>query len=118
MSTYNRVVAADETASLAPEVRARLATEMADPTSDVGASLSDTFGATDVDLSGGSVELNSTPRMVRLIGATTVSNVTLPDGYIDCLIDNGTDYSINVKRLGASGAVLLPSGSTVEIVGS
>ena len=43
MSTYNRVVAADETASLAPTVRARLATEMADPTSDVGASLSGTF---------------------------------------------------------------------------
>ena len=45
MSTYNRVVAADETASLAPTVRARLATEMADPTSDVGASLSGTFDA-------------------------------------------------------------------------
>ena len=43
MSTYNRVVAADETASLAPAIRARLATEMADPTSEVGASLSDTF---------------------------------------------------------------------------
>ena len=43
MSTYNRVVAADETASLAPTVRARLATEMADPTSDAGASLSGTF---------------------------------------------------------------------------
>ena len=45
MSTYNRVVAADENASLAPTVRARLATEMADPTSDVGASLSGTFVA-------------------------------------------------------------------------
>jgi len=45
VSTYNRVVAADENASLAPTVRERLATEMADPTSDVGASLSDTFGA-------------------------------------------------------------------------
>ena len=44
MSTFNRVVAADETASLAPKIRARLATEMADPTSEVGASLSDTFG--------------------------------------------------------------------------
>jgi len=43
VSTYNRVVAADETASLAPTVRARLATEMADPASEVGASLSDTF---------------------------------------------------------------------------
>jgi len=43
VSTYNRVVAADSSASLAPAVRARLATEMADPTSDVGASLSDTF---------------------------------------------------------------------------
>jgi len=43
VSTYNRVVAADETASLAPAVRARLATEMADPASDVGASLSGTF---------------------------------------------------------------------------
>ena len=43
MSTYDRVVAADENASLAPAVRARLATEMADPTSDVGASLSGTF---------------------------------------------------------------------------
>ena len=43
MSTYNRVVAADENASLAPAVRARLATEMADPTSTVGASLSGTF---------------------------------------------------------------------------
>ena len=45
MSTYNRVVAADEAASLAPTVRARLATEMADPTSDVGASLSDAIMA-------------------------------------------------------------------------
>jgi len=45
VSTYNRVVAADETASLAPTVRARLATEMADPTSDVGASLSGAFDA-------------------------------------------------------------------------
>jgi len=43
VSTYNRVVAADSTASLAPTVRARLATEMADPTSEVGASLSGTF---------------------------------------------------------------------------
>ena len=43
MSTYNRVVAADETASLAPTVRARLATEMADPATEVGASLSGTF---------------------------------------------------------------------------
>ena len=43
MSTYNRVVAADSSASLAPTVRARLATEMADSTSDVGASLSGTF---------------------------------------------------------------------------
>ena len=43
MSTYNRVVAADENASLAPTVRARLATEMADGTSEVGAYLSDTF---------------------------------------------------------------------------
>ena len=43
MSTYNRVVAADSSASLAPTVRARLATEMADPASDVGASLSDTY---------------------------------------------------------------------------
>ena len=44
MSTYNRVVAADETTnSLAPAVRARLATEMADDTSEVGASLSGTF---------------------------------------------------------------------------
>jgi len=43
VSTYNRVVAADENASLAPTARARLATEMADPTSEVGASLSDTF---------------------------------------------------------------------------
>ena len=46
MSTYNRVVAADSTASLAPTVRARLATEMADPASDVGASLADTFATT------------------------------------------------------------------------
>ena len=45
MSTYNRVVAADVNASLAPTVRARLAAEMADPASDVGASLSDTFAA-------------------------------------------------------------------------
>ena len=51
MSTYNRVVAADETASLAPEVRARLATEMADPASEVGASLSGTF-ATVVNVAG------------------------------------------------------------------
>ena len=43
MSTYNRVVAADETASLAPTVRARLATEMADPTSEVGAAGAATF---------------------------------------------------------------------------
>ena len=43
MSTFNRVVAADENASLAPTVRARLATEMADPASEVGASLSGTF---------------------------------------------------------------------------
>ena len=43
MSIYNRVVAADSTASLAPTVRTRLATEMADPASDVGASLSGTF---------------------------------------------------------------------------
>jgi len=47
VSTYDRVVAADENASLAPTVRARLATEMADPTSDVGASLSSTFVAHD-----------------------------------------------------------------------
>ena len=53
MSTYNRVVAADENASLAPTVRARLATEMADPTSDVGASLSGTFAP--VGLLGGSL---------------------------------------------------------------
>ena len=46
MSTYNRVVAADSSASLAPTVRARLATEMADPTSDVGASLSGTTART------------------------------------------------------------------------
>jgi len=46
VSTYNRVVAADSSASLAPTVRARLATEMADPTSDVGASLSNTFDTT------------------------------------------------------------------------
>jgi len=46
VSTYNRVVAADSSASLAPTVRARLATEMADPTSDVGASLSGTFAPT------------------------------------------------------------------------
>ena len=39
MSTYNRVVAADVNASLAPAIRARLATEMADPTSEVGAPL-------------------------------------------------------------------------------
>ena len=46
MSTYNRVVAADETTwSLPAAVRARLATEMADPASEVGASLSDTFVA-------------------------------------------------------------------------
>jgi len=44
VSTYNRVVAADSTASLAPTVRARLATEMADPASTVGASLSEAFG--------------------------------------------------------------------------
>jgi len=43
VSTYNRVVAADSSASLAPTVRARLATEMADPTSEVGAYLSGTF---------------------------------------------------------------------------
>ena len=44
MSTYNRVVAADSSASLAPTVRERLATEMADPASTVGASLAGTFG--------------------------------------------------------------------------
>ena len=43
MSTYNRVVAADSTASLAPTVRTRLATEMADPATEVGGSLSGTF---------------------------------------------------------------------------
>jgi len=43
VSTYNRVVAADSTASLAPTVRARLATEMADPTSEVGTALASTF---------------------------------------------------------------------------
>ena len=43
MSTYNRVVAADSSASLAPTVRARLATEMADPTSEVGTALASTF---------------------------------------------------------------------------
>ena len=43
MSTYNRVVAADSSASLAPTVRARLATEMVDPASTVGASLAGTF---------------------------------------------------------------------------
>jgi len=43
VSTYNRVVAADENASLAPAVRARLATEMADGTSEVGAALAGAF---------------------------------------------------------------------------
>ena len=43
MSTYNRVVAADSSASLAPTVRERLATELADSASEIGGAALDTY---------------------------------------------------------------------------
>ena len=81
MSTYNRVVAADENASLAPTVRARLATEMADPTSEVGVSLSGTFAPTDLASSSfahirAKIERDLTDVNIAVVGDSTGAGTT------------------------------------------
>ena len=84
MSTFNRVVAAHETTSSLPAaVRARLATEMADPTSDVGASLSGMFMSS-VILAGAGIDstgtTDSTSALQSLITANPGTTLFLPAG--------------------------------------
>jgi len=92
VSTYSRVVAADETASLAPAVRARLAVEIADSTSDIGGALSTKFEMRSVldvrsfgavgDWNGttGSDNLAAFNAALAAIGTTGYARIVVPPG--------------------------------------
>ena len=116
MSTYNRVVAADETASLAPAVRARLATELSDSSTEVGAALNTAYvgavmpeafgaigdGVTDdttavqnainsLSISGGSVVLSRRYKIATVTIATQGIRITGPGVIVDGTVAIGTD---------------------------
>ena len=134
MSTYNRVVAANSSASLAPTVRERLATEMADPASEVGASLSGTFATTGEVRSAAATDGSDQTAVIQAeldaLYAGGGGTLVLPIGTIVCagtitLINDGTtppkQPAITLRGQGThwSGRGTAPVGGTlVDIQGT
>ena len=115
MSTYNRVVAADETARLAPTVRARLATEMADPTSDVGASLSDTFAhrlsGRDIPEQSALPTMMTTPPTFTFVGVGTPASTITDAVTVSSLLDPSTIPSAISPQFAYRGGPWVQAGS-------
>jgi len=122
VSIYNRVVAADSSASLAPTVRARLATEMADPASEVGASLSDTYAAAKIAPYLTPLNDRAEPLRIAMIqdAPSTVYATWSRTGEVprlDKTVDGGLTWTTLVAALPAmpAGIVKLVSATLVMV---
>ncbi len=77
-----------------------------------------TYGAVDVDLSGGNVTLAAASRSLHLTGATAARVVTFPAGYVDVLVENATNYEHTLIRTGSASGVPVSAGATIQIQGA
>ena len=120
MSTYNRVVAADETTnSLAPAVRARLATEMADPTSEVGGVVviqgALAFNVKDYGATGDGTTDDTTAIQATLDACNTAGGgvVFLPRGTYKCTAT--LNPAANVSMVGTGALSIIDVSATLKL---